>query len=192
MGFNWKRFAASFLDKQTEGIRERKEEAKEFEEEQEELAKQNRKLLRARTLLANDAAQMAEKAMELGATRDQVMAAMSSGSVGMKTFYEKLLAAANQKGMPTLGAADIEQIIGMPEVFEVNPDYVDMNFKELAKIQYGAMVDPNIKSSMLLEEDKFAILLSARQTGYGSDFSTEVYCENCKKNTIFIWRSAIN
>ena len=153
MGFNWKRFAASFLDKQTEGIRERKEEAKEFEEEQEELAKQNRKLLRARTLLANDTAQMAEKAMELGATRDQVMAAMSSGSIGMKTFYEKLLAAANQKGMPTLGAADIEQIIGMPEVFEVNPDYVDMNFKELAKIQYGAMVDPNIKSEKIQTSD---------------------------------------
>ena len=153
MGFNWKRFAASFLDKQTEGIRERKEEAKEFEEEQEELAKENRRLLRARTLLANDTAQMAQKAMELGATRDQVIAAMSSGSIGMKTFYEKLLAAANQKGMPTLGAADIEQIIGMPEVFEVNPDYVDMNFKELAKIQYGAMVDPNIKSEKIQTSD---------------------------------------
>ena len=153
MAFNWKAFAASFLDKQTEGIRERKEEAKEFEEEQEELAKENRRLLRARTLLANDTAQMAEKAMELGATRDQVIAAMSSGSIGMKTFYEKLLAAANQKGMPTLGAADIEQIIGMPEVFEVNPDYVDMNFKELAKIQYGAMVDPNIKSEKIQTSD---------------------------------------
>ena len=153
MAFNWKAFAASFLDTQTEGIRERKEEAKEFEEEQEELAKQNRKLLRDRTLLANDTAQMAEKAMELGATRDQVIAAMSSGAMGMKTFYEKLLAAANQKGMPTLGAADIEQIIGMPEVFEVNPDYVDMNFKELAKIQYGAMVDPNIKSEKIQTSD---------------------------------------
>ena len=153
MAFNWKAFAASFLDKQTEGIRERKEEAKEFEEEQEELAKQNRKLLRDRTLLANDTAQMAEKAMELGATRDQVIAAMSSGAMGMKTFYEKLLAAANQKGMPTLGAADIEQIIGMPEVFEVNPDYIDMNFKELAKIQYGAMVDPNIKSEKIQTSD---------------------------------------
>ena len=153
MAFNWKAFAASFLDTQTEGIRERKEEAKEFEEEQEELAKQNRKLLRDRTLLANDTAQMAEKAMELGATRDQVIAAMSSGAMGMKTFYEKLLAAANQKGMPTLGAADIEQIISMPEVFEVNPDYVDMNFKELAKIQYGAMVDPNIKSEKIQTSD---------------------------------------
>ena len=153
MAFNWKAFAASFLDTQTEGIRERKEEAKEFEEEQEELAKQNRKLLRDRTLLANDTAQMAEKAMELGATRDQVIAAMSSGAMGMKTFYEKLLAAANQKGMPTLGAADIEQIISMPEVFEVNPDYVDMNFKELAKIQYGAMLDPNIKSEKIQTSD---------------------------------------
>ena len=51
MAFNWKAFAESFLDKQTEGIRERREEAKEFEEEQEELAKQNRRLIAERTLL---------------------------------------------------------------------------------------------------------------------------------------------
>ena len=49
MAFNWKAFAASFLDKQTEGIRERKEEAKEYEEEQEELAKANRRIIADRT-----------------------------------------------------------------------------------------------------------------------------------------------
>ena len=153
MGFNWKAFAASFLEKQTEGIRERRAEAKEFEEEQEELAERNRKLLRDRTLLANDAAQMAQKAMELGATRDQVIAAMGSGALGMKTFYDKLLKAANQKGIPTLGAADVEAIIDMPEVFEVNPDYVDMNLGQLAKIQYGAMLDPNMKAEEVQTSD---------------------------------------
>lgn len=58
----------------------------------------------------------------------------------------------------------------------------DTEFKIYDKLIDSLLVDPNIKSSMLLEEDKFAILLSARQTGYGSDFSTEVYCEKCKKN----------
>ena len=75
--------------------------------------------------------------MELGATKEQVMAAMGSGALGIKTFYDKLKAA-NQKGISTLGPADVEAIIDMPEVFEVNPEYIDMNLNELAKIQYGA------------------------------------------------------
>ena len=90
MGFDWKAFGAAFLDKQTEGIRKRRADAEEYEEEQEELARENKKLIANRTLLAADAAQMAQKAMELGATKEQVMAAMGSGALGIKTFYEKL------------------------------------------------------------------------------------------------------
>ena len=144
MGFDWKAFGAAFLDKQTEGIRKRREDAEEYEEEQEELAKANRKAIADRTLLATEYGQMAEKAMALGATKEQGMAAMGSGAMGIKTFYEKLLAAANQKGMQTLGAADVEAIIEMPEVFEVNPAYVDMKVGELAKIMYGAKIDPTL------------------------------------------------
>lgn len=144
MGFDWKAFGAAFLDKQTEGIRKRRADAEEYEEEQEELARENKKLIANRTLLAADAAQMAEKAMALGATKEQVMAAMGSGALGIKTFYEKLLAAANQKGMQTLGAADVEAIIDMPEVFEVNPAFVDMSLNKMAQIQYGAASRPQL------------------------------------------------
>ncbi len=144
MGFDWKAFGAAFLDKQTEGIRKRRTDAEEYEEEQEELAKANRKAIADRTLLASEYGSMAEKAMALGATKEQVMAAMGSGAMGIKTFYEKLLAAANQKGMQTLGAADVEAIIEMPEVFEVNPAYVDMKVGEMAKIMYGAKMDPTL------------------------------------------------
>ena len=49
-----------------------------------------------------------EKLWSFGATQEQVMAAMSSGAMGIKTFYDKLIAAANQKGMTRLGEADIE------------------------------------------------------------------------------------
>ena len=142
MGFDWKAFGAAFLDKQTEGIRKRRKDAEDFEEEQEELASANKKIIANRTLLAADAAQMAEKARELGATKEQVMAAMGSGALGIKTFYEKLLAAANQKGMQTLGAADVEAIIDMPEVFEVNPAFVDLSLNEMAQIQYGVKQRP--------------------------------------------------
>ena len=142
MGFDWKAFGAAFLDKQTEGIRKRRKDAEDFEEEQEELASANKKIIANRTLLAADAAQMAEKARELGATKEQVMAAMGSGALGIKTFYEKLLAAANQKGMQTLGPADVEAIIDMPEVFEVNPAFVDLSLNEMAQIQYGVKQRP--------------------------------------------------
>ena len=144
MGFDWKAFGAAFLDKQTEGIKKRRTDAEEYEEEQEDLAKANRKAIADRTLLASEYGSMAEKAMALGATKDQVMAAMGSGAMGIKTFYEKLLAAANQKGMQTLGASDVEAIIEMPEVFEVNPAYVDMKVGEMANIMYGAKMDPTL------------------------------------------------
>jgi len=144
MGFDWKAFGAAFLDKQTEGIKKRRTDAEKYEEEQEDLAKANRKAIADRTLLASEYGSMAEKAMALGATKDQVMAAMGSGAMGIKTFYEKLLAAANQKGMQTLGASDVEAIIEMPEVFEVNPAYIDMKVGEMAKIMYGAKMDPSL------------------------------------------------
>ena len=153
MAFNWKAFAASFLDKQTEGIRERRAEAKEFEEEQEELAKQNRRLIAERTNLANSYGQLGQKAMALGASKEQVMAAMASGAQGIQTFYEKLLKAANQKGISTLGPADVEAIIDMPEVFEVNPEYIDMNLNELAKIQYGAAMKPGTEAADVQTSD---------------------------------------
>jgi len=153
MGFDWKAFGAAFLDKQTEGIRKRRTDAEEYEEEQEELARENKKIIANRTLLAADAAQMAQKARELGATKEQVMAAMSSGALGIKTFYEKLLAAANQKGMQTLGAADVEAIIDMPEVFEVNPAFVDMSLNEMAQIQYGVKQRPGTETEDVQTSD---------------------------------------
>ncbi len=160
MGFDWKAFGAAFLDKQTEGIRKRRTDAEEYEEEQEELAKANRKAIADRTLLASEYGSMAEKAMALGATKDQVMAAMGSGAMGIKTFYEKLLAAANQKGMQTLGAADVEAIIEMPEVFEVNPAYVDMKVGEMAKIMYGAKMDPSLEPEAESVQTSDSILAS--------------------------------
>lgn len=160
MGFNWKAFGAAFLDKQTEGIKKRRTDAEEFEDKEEELAKANRKAIADRTVLASEYGQMAEKAIQLGATKEQVMAAMGSGAMGIKTFYEKLLAAANQKGMQTLGSSDVEAIIDMPEVFEVNPAYIDMKVGELAKIQYGAKMDPTLAAEQSDVQSSDSILAS--------------------------------
>ena len=153
MGFNWKAFTAAFLDKQTEGIRERKKEAKDFEEEQKEAANRNAKLVSQRNLLAQDAAQIGAAAQELGATREQVIAAMSSGSLGIKQFYEKLLKAANQKGVTTLGESDVEAIIDMPEVFEVNPEYIDGTLLDFAKQTYGTQLRPDMQKAPIQTSD---------------------------------------
>ena len=147
MGFDWKAFGAAFLDKQTEGIRKRRLDAEEYEEEQEELARENKREIAKRKLLASEYGSLAQKAMALGATKEQVMAAMGSGALGIKTFYDKLLAAVNQTGMKTLGPADVEQIIGMPEIFEVNPKFVDMSLQEMADIQYGAALMPGTETA---------------------------------------------
>jgi len=160
MGFNWKAFGAAFLDKQTEGIRKRRTDAEEYEEEQEDLAKANRKAIAERTLLADNVGSMAQKAINLGATKEQVVAAMGSGALGIKTFYEKLLAAANQKGMQTLGPSDVEAIIDMPEVFEINPEYIDMNLNQLAKIQYGAKTDPTLTAEQSDVQSSDSLLAS--------------------------------
>ena len=153
MGFNWKAFTAAFLDKQPEGIRERRKEAKDYEEEQKEAANRNAKLVSQRNLIAQDAAQIGAAAQQLGATREQVIAAMSSGSLGIKQFYEKLLKAANQKGVTTLGESDVEAIIDMPEVFEVNPEYIDGTLLDFAKQTYGAQTRSDMKKEPIQTSD---------------------------------------
>ncbi len=153
MGFDWKAFAASFLEGQTEAIKERREDAKDFEEEEKEKANRNAELVSQRNLLAQDAAQIGAAAMQLGATKKQVIAAMSSGAMGMKTFYEKLLKAANEKGVKTLGPTDIESIIDMPEVFEVNPEYIDGTLLDFAQQSYGSKLKSGLQKTEIDQSD---------------------------------------
>ena len=53
----------------------------------------------------------------------------------------------------------------------------DQNIFE--KLIDGILMDKNIKASMLLEEDKMAILLSARTTGYGHEYKAQSFCVEC-------------
>ncbi|MBL97444.1 MAG: hypothetical protein CMF52_06465 [Legionellales bacterium] len=49
----------------------------------------------------------------------------------------------------------------------------------------GILTNKNLKAENLLEQDKLAILLRARATGYGEVYAASAYCENCKKSTKF-------
>ena len=137
MAFNKNAFAASFLNQLTAGIEEREEEAKQYEEEQRAAAARNAPLVNARKLRAQEAAQIGQKAMQLGAREEHVKAAMASGINGVGELYEKLLTAANEKGVKTLGEDDIEEIVNMPSIPAINQRYIDLSLREFADKQFG-------------------------------------------------------
>lgn len=66
-------------------------------------------------------------------------------------------------------------------------DKYDDSFAVYNLLVDALLVDKSINSSHLLEEDKFAILLNARCTGYGPEYHTSTYCMNCQKETKHIF-----
>jgi hypothetical protein len=130
-------FSASFLNEIAEGIDTRTEKAEAYEEEQKRLAERNAAVINTRNLRAQEAALIGQKAIQLGARKEHVKAAMASGMKGVAELYDKLQTAANQKGVKTLGEDDIEAIINMPSLPSVNQRYVDMSLREFANMTYG-------------------------------------------------------
>tara|TARA_B100000989_G_C19518760_1_gene463027 strand:+ start:810 stop:1649 length:840 start_codon:yes stop_codon:yes gene_type:complete len=55
------------------------------------------------------------------------------------------------------------------------------------KLLDNLIIDKNIKAADLCEEDKTALLLSARATGYGSDYIVNDYCDKCNSTTKFTY-----
>lgn len=161
MAFNFEDFAAGFLGEIEEGIDKRTEKAAEYKEKQEAAAERNAALINQRNMRAQEAAQLGKRAMALGATQNQVRTAISSGMSGVKELYEKLQAAANQKGVKKLGVDDIEAIVNMPSIPTVNTSMIDMSLEDFAKRTYGAMptekVQPKAPDSMI-----------ARMFGFGA------------------------
>ncbi len=51
------------------------------------------------------------------------------------------------------------------------------------KLIDSIILEDKISASDILEEDKMAILMSARRTGYGTEYECDVYCENCGEPT---------
>ena len=88
--FNWKQFAGNFLQETAMNIRERKEGAKAYEEEQRQLAERNLQLVRQREAVARNAARVGKQAMDLGASKELVINAMSSGVSGVTDLYNNL------------------------------------------------------------------------------------------------------
>ena len=157
MAFDWKDFAAAFLEGTAKNIERRGEEARTYEKEQKEAAKRNAEVIRNRAAKAKQAATYARKAkMYLGSHPQadmMVKAAMSAGPAEIATLYEKLEAAANQPGQNgKLGVDDIDTLINMPELPGVDNRYIDMGLEDFAMQTYGASKDSIIRSAEEQEE----------------------------------------
>lgn len=155
MGLDWKMFAADFLTEVTEDIEERQDAAKEYEKEQKAAAERNAQLIQQRDLKARKAAGLGKQARALGASPAQVRTAMSSGISGIADLYSKLQAAANTKGIKTLGVDDVDALINMPNLATVNQELVDMPLEEFAKRSYGVQpltttTKPDAKEASML------------------------------------------
>ena len=130
MSFDWGAFAGSFLQEVTEGIERRETEAKDYKEEQKKKAERNLELVRVRNQRAQQAAQIGRQAMQLGATKEQVIAAMSTGMGGVQDFYTKLqqIAADNRlQAGQQLTQEDIETGIAMTGIPSIDPKYITMS-----------------------------------------------------------------
>lgn len=132
MAFDKDAFLASFLNTVTGEIDTRQQEARRYKEQQEEAAQRNYQLVQQRGLRANQAAQLGRRAMGLGATKQQVMAAMSSGMTGIQEFYDKLQQASSQMPGGVLGPQDIEVIMKMSEIPEIDQAMIDGNLQDFA------------------------------------------------------------
>lgn len=51
----------------------------------------------------------------------------------------------------------------------------------------GLLTDKSINPSELLDEDKMAILLKARETGYGSKYESTIFCDKCNTESSVVF-----
>ena len=137
MKFDWKKFAGNYASGVAADIRDRREDAEDFEDEQEELARANIPKVQRKRMLANQAAQLGHRARALGATDAQIQEALSSGVEGINEFYTKLEKAASSKGVKSLGKADIDAIVNMPNIPDVDFKFADGEYQDFVEKTYG-------------------------------------------------------
>ena len=141
MGFDWKAFAGSYLEDLSEGIDERITEAEDYKREQKALADRNLQMVKQRDARAQEAARIGRQAMSLGATKEQVVGAMSSGMTGISQLRDKLQTLhTQQKLLPgqELSQEDIQLGLQIQGIENVDPTLIALDLEELARRTYGA------------------------------------------------------
>ena len=141
MGFDWKAFAGSYLEDLSEGIDDRIKEAEDYKKEQKALADRNLQMVKQRDARAQEAARIGRQAISLGATKEQVVGAMSSGMAGISQLRDKLQTLhTQQKLLPgqELSQEDIQLGLQIQGIENVDPTLIALDLEELARRTYGA------------------------------------------------------
>jgi hypothetical protein len=128
-------------------------------------ARRNVPLIGKRRALAKQASTYGNQAKALGATEKQIAIALNSGFDGIQKFVTGLQAAANQRGMTSLGEADIDALFDMPDLPDVNFDYDDMY-----KAVYGAV-------PTTAKAPERSLMQRAFGAAKNDDLATDVYAE---------------
>jgi len=141
MGFDWQAFAGSYLEDLSEGIDDRIKEAEDYKKEQKALADRNLQMVKQRDSRAQEAARIGRQAISLGATKEQVVGAMSSGMGGVLKLRDKLQTLhTQQKLLPgqELSQEDIQLGLEIQGIENVDPTLIALDLEELARRTYGA------------------------------------------------------
>jgi len=128
MGFKFdlEDFGIGFLEGASDYLDTKSAEREAARKQEKTQARQNLPLIGKRRALARQAAEYGNQAKALGASEKQVAIALNSGFDGIQQFVTNLQKAADQRGMTSLSADDIDAITDMPELPDVNFSYDDM------------------------------------------------------------------
>ena len=97
-------------------------------------------MVKQRDARAQEAARIGRQAMALGATKEQVVGAMSSGMTGVTKLLDKLQTLHTQQKLlrQTLSQEDIQLGLQIQGIENVDPTLIALDLEELAKRTYGA------------------------------------------------------
>lgn len=133
MAFNWKMFAAGFMEDQTKQINQRLKDAKAYEKKIEEEFERSKTNYQKRRTFVNQAMTQVNNLRRLGASDQQIKAAVAAGPETLFTFGEQLTKEAQKAGKSTFSASEIDAIVDMPETFSEN----EMSVNEFIERSYG-------------------------------------------------------
>jgi len=154
MAFDWNSFTTNFLNTISTGINERVEAQKDEKDLLDEEYKQAQVVFKNRKKLVNNGIMLAGQARNLGASPQQIKAAISSGESGLPNFVKGLTKYSAAKGGGTLSFSEVDTLVEGAELFE------EGDVKEFLERSYGLLADDQDMSVPTDERTTFQKLLA--------------------------------
>ena len=132
MSFDFLKFAEGFVEARVERIEKAEGEATAFEDRQRALAERNAQTVSKRNAVVSQVVGLSNMLRSNGASERVIQAAISAGPKEIATLANKVEEARRIAGR-SLGEADIEALVNVPENFSI----VDMKIEDLIKKTYG-------------------------------------------------------